>query len=88
MPTCTTHPRDLYGHTDMKEVAEAIGNLHYEVLAELFVHIAEKMYKDGTKDFDAGRVQLGNNLLSVANKLAIATTDILRAWEICKPHMK
>lgn len=84
---CSNHKKDLYGHSDMKEVAEAIGDLRYDTLAELFGHLQEKLFNDMVKDNEGGRPKLGHCLLWTHYAIRKAWTGAERAWEISKPFM-
>ena len=88
MNDCSQHKKDLFGHSDMKEVAEAIGDLHYETLAELIDQLSKKISLDGLKDETHGRVELAANLFMVAGHLAKAHVFASWAYEISKPFMK
>jgi hypothetical protein len=87
MSDCSKHKREIAGITDMKILGEMIGDLHYEALAELFHHLEDKLWKDGNKDFDAGRTKLGDNLIDASFGVQQAHYHIDRAWEISKPFM-
>lgn len=84
---CSNHPKDLYGETDMKVVAEKIGDLHYEVLSELFLHLDYKIAKDSVKDKEAGRTKLSIHLFNVSLKIGSAYRYMCEAWKISKPFM-
>ena len=88
MGDCSNHAKDIAGITDMKALAEMIGDLHYETLAELLAHLADKLYNDAKKDSAAGRIQLSNKLYNAAECVAQSDHVISEAWEICKPFMK
>ena len=88
MSDCSQHKKDLYGHTDMKEVAETIGDLNYASLEELLGRLAIKLYKDGLKDRVSGREKLGYCLNDASDKITEAAKFIKSAWHISKPFMK
>lgn len=87
-PDCGNHKKDLFGHTDMKEVAEAIGDLHYETLTILITEIGNKIGEDERRDAKAGRKQLAAHLFIASEHLKSAAFDINKALEISKPFMK
>lgn len=66
---------------NLKELAEDIGNLHYESLAEFLLHLSWKLNTDADKDYNAGRVKL-------SHKLGDASNSINKAWKISEPYMK
>lgn len=84
---CSKHKKDIAGITDMKVLAEMIGDLHYETLTELLMHLFLKIGSDGRKDLHAGRIQLGCRLLNAEVKLCAAYLEIKEAWKISKPYM-
>ena len=87
MSDCSNHKKEVAGITDMKVLAEMIGDLHYESLAELMGRLATKMYKDGLMDRVNGREYLGYKLDDASNYLSNAARSIQKAWEISKPFM-
>lgn len=88
MPDCTNHKKDLFGETDMKKVAEAIGDLHYEALSELLGSLSIKLYRDGLKDLDRDRYRLSCALDDASNRLRECADHVTRAWNISKKYMK
>lgn len=71
----------------MKVVAEAIGDLHYETLSELFNQLGLKFSIDSGVDFDAGRQRLADVLLTMASQSHFLMDSAKRAWQISKPFM-
>lgn len=88
MSDCLNHKKELFGQTDMKIVAEAIGDLHYETLQELLGRLATKLYTDGLQDRMNGREKLGRNLNDAADEISFAAYYVKEAWQISKPFMK
>lgn len=84
---CSQHKKNLFGEADMKVVAEAIGDLHYETLSDLLYHLSSKLYEDGKKDFQAGRTQVSHYLFLAQMRVHAAHHSIHEAWEISKPFM-
>lgn len=72
----------------LKELAEDIGDLHYEVLNEFLGHLRDKLYKDSAKDKEAGRKKLAKALKKAANSINDSQDGIFEAWLISKPYMK
>lgn len=87
MSDCSKHKKEIEGISDMKILAEKIGDLHYESLSELLYHLQDKIWKDGQKDIFNGRVNLGENLLDASISLDAVAEFIKKAWEISKPFM-
>lgn len=88
MSDCSNHKKDLFGHTDMKEVAEAAGDLHYEPLSELYHHLAVKLNKDAKRDASDSKVNLSIELMNAAHYTELAYLNLRRAWQISKPFME
>src|SRR5262245_27445840 len=87
-PNCRQHLREVAGITDMKQLATIIGDLHYEVLAELLYEVNAKLHRDGGNDCIQGRTQLGLQLFSAADCMMEARNHISKAWAISKPYME
>lgn len=87
-PDCSGHKKDLFGETDMKVVAEAIGDLHYETLSELLGHLGAKIFSDGLKDESEGRKWLGYELQKSGRSIGAAKFHLSKAWIISKPFMQ
>jgi len=69
------------------QLAEDIGNLRYDGLAELLRLLAEKIERDGLKDRARARPRLAAALLGAADQTAAAATNIEAAWRLSEPHM-
>lgn len=87
-PDCQHHKKDVAGITDTEVLAEMIGDLHYETLAELFQYLAFKMQSDSHKDTLSGRLKLAARLHSAYNGLMLAQHSIEKAWQISRPFME
>ena len=88
MSDCSKHKKEILGCTDMKVLAEMIGDLHYQQLALLLYHLSDKIYYDGKKDFNAGRTNLAKYLFKAQISVHESHTHIEEAWKISKPFMK
>lgn len=86
--SCENHKKDLFGETDMKKVAEAVGDLHYETLAELFKHLVKKFKDDAFVDRLGDRNKIATHLWNASNHTANLEWAIRNAWQISKPFMK
>lgn len=87
MSNCSNHRKDLFGQTDMKHVAEDIGNLHYESFSHLLTHLHDKLKRDAALDLLAGRKKISMELSLAANKINLAWLHIREAWKISEPFM-
>ncbi len=87
MSDCANHKKDVHGVTDMKLLAEAVGDLHYQTLAEFIGRLGTKLYKDGLKVRMNNREKLGYALTDASDELMKAGLRISEAWKISKPFM-
>lgn len=85
---CSKHKKEIAGISDMKLLAEMIGDLHYESFAELLKNLSDKIYNDGFKDRNSGKVRLSNELYFASGHLREAFKNIESAYHISKPFMK
>ena len=86
-PDCSRHKKEVAGVSDMKLLAEMIGDLHYESLSTLLYHLSDKLYADGLKDFNAGRTSLSNKLFEAQMSIHRSHQFIEQAWKVSKPFM-
>src|SRR5207245_2651372 len=71
----------------LRELAEEIGNLRYDALAEFLHQLAAKLEADAAGDQRRGRPKLAVALGASAEGVAAAAAHIEQAWRICEPHM-
>src|SRR5580765_1792808 len=88
MSNCSNHKKDVAGISDMKVLAEMIGDLHYGRLTELLYQLNAKLHNDGAKDMMAGRYHLAYALFEAADNCMEVKKAILKAWQISKPFME
>ncbi len=88
MDDCSKHKKEVAGITDMKLLAEMVGDLNYGSLQHFLGHLAIKLNNDGLKDRGDGRNQLGYALNAASDDIQRASIQILQAWRISKPFMK
>jgi hypothetical protein len=69
------------------ELAEALGDLYYDSLANHLKLLSEKMARDSVADAGRSRHKLAGELKACANHLSQAAGHIERAWAICRPHV-
>ncbi len=72
---------------DFGRLAEEVGDLRYDSLAEFLKLLARKLCTDAGKDRDRGRRQLSESLNEAKEGLAKAADSIGVAWRICEPYM-
>lgn len=70
------------------ELAEQMGDLFYDSLADLLHQLADKIQADGKQDFTRERVLLATELLAASHCIDQAANHIEKAWTICEPHMQ
>ena len=87
MSDCSKHKKEVAGISDMKELAEMIGDLHYETLQELLKQLAFKLSRDAGNDMEEGRMKLGIALLDASLNTLKVFRSIEQAWQISKPFM-
>ena len=88
--SCEKHKKipPNYTGASLKDLAEEIGDLHYESLEELLNLVSQKLLRDSVKDRQRGRTKLANELTSAAANSGYASQAIGRAWKISKPYMQ
>lgn len=87
MNSCENHKKEVAGISDMKELAELIGDLHYESLAELLKELSQKLKQDSRKDWGNKKIQLAKRLRTASVYIKSAFVSINEAWQISKPFM-
>jgi hypothetical protein len=85
---CSKHKKEVAGISDMKVLAESIGDLHYETLAEFLLELSGKFLVDSGKDWAHDRLKLSKQLSKAHALLHQAYFNIHDAWEISKPFMQ
>lgn len=88
MSDCSKHKKDVAGISDMKDLAEMIGDLHYESLAELLDYLANKFARDAIEDAKKGRYSLATVLNHASHNIHETFENIEYAWHISKPFME
>lgn len=82
------HPIKISYDGSFEKLAEEIGNLRYDILAEFLNMLSKKIYKDGEKDAERGRGKLSASLFSASESIDEAKVGIERALKISMPFMK
>jgi hypothetical protein len=85
---CANHKKEVAGISDMKLLAEMIGDLHYESLKNLFFALEAKFYEDHQEDGKAGRKVLAMCLYDASIDAGCIALYIQKALEISKPFMQ
>lgn len=70
-----------------QQLAEEMGDLYYDSLADLLCKLGEKLERDAASDCQRGRMKLSKELAAAADHLYGASERIAAAWRICKPHV-
>ena len=78
----------IKSNTENKDLAEEIGDLYYDSLADFLKELSKKLEKDSIADMNRGRDKLANNLNQASKKILDASKEINEAWDICEPFMK
>lgn len=84
---CSQHKKEVAGISDMKVLAEMIGDLHYQTLHKLFTLLWLKFDLDAKNDLKNGKIKLGCKLMDVRLKVFSAAEEIKELWQISKPFM-
>ncbi|MEM6752732.1 MAG: hypothetical protein AAF630_07170 [Cyanobacteria bacterium P01_C01_bin.38] len=74
--------------SSLKALAEDIGNLRYDALAEFLKLLSDKINQDAEKDLSRNRVKLAACLKECSLELNQASIAIDKAWEICEPYCR
>jgi hypothetical protein len=82
------HKIRVDGFGSMAELAETVGNLRYDALAEFMSELELKLMRDSEADHKRGRFKLSSRLHSARYALGHARLEIERVWKICKPYME
>ena len=83
------HPEKIekYDGT-LTQLAEDLGNLRYDALADFLRDLSQKIQADGKKDEARGRTQLAGSLFNCAQVLSEGAKSIDKAWKISEPYMQ
>lgn len=88
MIECTEHKKEILCLDNMEQLAEMIGNLHYETLTELLYHLSQKIDADAENDNKRGRDKLASALQYAGMSIFESALRIEKCWKISKPFMK
>ena len=89
MSDCSKHKDYVEGFSgNLTDLAEKIGDLRYDTLAEFFCLLSDKICRDGYKDKSAGRTKLAVSLFDISEYLESAEVAAIKSWKISEPYMK
>lgn len=88
MSDCSRHSKQVAGISDMKILAEAVGDLHYESLTEFLHHLSKKIDADAERDNRDGKEKTASALQYAGMSLFESALRMEKVWKICKPFMK
>ena len=71
----------------LAELADDLGNLRYDALAQFLQLLAKKLERDAKADEKRGRPQLAGSLHDAAMHTNDAANSIEAAWQISEPFM-
>ena len=71
-----------------RDLAELLGDLRYDGLADYLSALAEKLQRDSESDGGRGRGMLSRRLENAASGLRLAVDAVEDAWDICKDYME
>ena len=71
----------------LEELANDIGNLRYDSLAEFLRHLSNKIHADSCNDFENCRFKLAQELKQCSYYIGLSKTYINEAWKISEPYM-
>jgi hypothetical protein len=72
----------------LADLAEEVGDLRYDALAEFLRLLSAKLERDAGRDQGRGRGRLAAELRDAAGPLGQAAAAVGRAWRICEPYME
>ena len=86
--SCKKHKRIIDDYKgDISQLANDLGDLHYEELARLLYELDNKLSRDSYQDNRRGRKKLSRSLGYASHAIRNAARKIEEAWIISKPFM-
>ena len=80
------HKTEIEGYT-LDELADVLGDLRYDALAEFLEKFSDKLRSDAQADLRKDKLQLSDELYSAFYHARKTMDCVEKAWEISKPHM-
>ncbi|MDD3263656.1 MAG: hypothetical protein PHT94_02055 [Candidatus Nanoarchaeia archaeon] len=83
------HPKTIKDFEGtFEELAKSIGNMSYDQTSLFIEKLADDIKNQADADSKRGRKQLSDKLYKTSQELYKAKDEMLKAWKICKSHMK
>ena len=82
------HKSHIEHYPDAKILAEEIGNLKYDSLANFFQELSNKFLRDAKADSYKGRKKLAKHLDALYSHSQSMKFEAEKLWEICEPYMR
>lgn len=82
------HSDTIPYYDDLEPLAEALGDLYYDTLADFLHFLGDKLMQDANADMRRDRSALSGHLMACSLYLENASHEIQQAWKICKPHVQ
>lgn len=87
-PDCKNHTREVEKYDgSLWQLANDVGNLHYDSLNIFLKFLGDKLVIDAKKDYGARRTKIAGELALAAAAIKDAEKFALKAWETSKPFM-
>jgi hypothetical protein len=71
----------------LRQLADDLGDLRYDALAEFLGLLAAKLAADAAQDEGRGRRRLSALLRETSHHLTEAAESLNRTWRLCEPYM-
>lgn len=81
------YPKEIEGYDSMQDLAEDLGNLRYDILAEFLSELSKKIYSDSANDHNNGRPLLAGELYCAGSALESVKESVDKAWYYCHRNM-
>ncbi len=83
-----SHPDHAIGYEgSLKDLAQEVGNMRYDSLAEFMKYLSDNLSEQATKDQN-NKPQLAAKVEESASQLNVASLEMYQAWKVAEPHMK
>ncbi len=88
MDNCSKHKKEVAGISDMKVLAEMIGDLHYGELYTLLFYLYKKLDADAERDNIDGKEKTADALQYLGMSIFESSLRAEKLWNIVKPYME
>lgn len=83
------HPLSVEGYDgSLRELAQAIGKMRYDRVAEFLGEFAEEFERQHEGDKAKGRARLAVLLKTVSEELELTQKQVEKIWHLCEPYMR